>query len=84
MTLSFSEMTVGETGKIIGFKKGSKAYRQKLLAMGLTPGTEFEVTRYAPMGDPVEIKVRGFALSLRKDEANALILEKTSTIHSGI
>jgi ferrous iron transport protein A len=76
MALNFSEMTVGETGKITGFKKGSKAYRQKLLAMGLTPGTEFKITRYAPMGDPVEIKIRGFSLSLRKEEADTLILEK--------
>ncbi|OQW90709.1 MAG: ferrous iron transport protein A [Beggiatoa sp. IS2] len=76
MALNFSDMAVGETGKIIGFKKGSKAYRQKLLAMGLTPGTEFKITRYAPMGDPVEIKIRGFSLSLRKEEADLLILEK--------
>lgn len=76
MVLNFSDMVVGETGKIVGFKKGSKAYRQKLLAMGLTPGTEFKITRYAPMGDPVEIKIRGFSLSLRKEEADALILEK--------
>jgi ferrous iron transport protein A len=44
--------------------------------MGLTPGTEFTVTRYAPMGDPVEIEVRGFALSVRKDEATMLLVEK--------
>jgi ferrous iron transport protein A len=44
--------------------------------MGLPPGTEFTVTRYAPMGDPVEIEVRGFALSVRKDEAAMLLVEK--------
>ena len=43
--------------------------------MGLTPGTEFEVTRTAPLGDPVEIRVRGFDLSLRKDEAAILKIE---------
>ena len=53
-----------------------KAYKRKLLAMGLTPGTEFTVTRVAPLGDPVEIKVRGFKLSLRKDEAAALVVEE--------
>jgi ferrous iron transport protein A len=53
-----------------------KAYKKKLLAMGLTPGTEFTVTRIAPLGDPVEIKVRGFKLSLRKDEAAALVVEE--------
>jgi ferrous iron transport protein A len=40
--------------------------------MGLTPGTHFTVTRQAPLGDPVEIEVRGFKLSLRKGEAAAL------------
>ena len=44
--------------------------------MGLTPGTQFSVTRFAPMGDPVEIKLRGFALTLRKDEAASLMLER--------
>jgi ferrous iron transport protein A len=46
--------------------------------MGLTPGAEFSVTRVAPMGDPMEIKVRGFALSLRRDEAEAVSVEKLS------
>ena len=73
--MKLRDLTVGETGRITGFDKGSKAYRHKLLAMGLTPGTEFTVTRFAPMGDPVEIRVRGFSLSLRKDEAGTLEVE---------
>ena len=44
--------------------------------MGLTPGTEFSVTRLAPLGDPVEINVRGYAVSLRKDEAQLLRVER--------
>jgi ferrous iron transport protein A len=78
MTITLRELTVGEKGTVVGFDKGNRAYRQKLLAMGLTPGTEFTVTRYAPLGDPVEIQVRGFALSLRKNEADALLVEKKS------
>ncbi|OAD21539.1 FeoA family protein [Candidatus Thiomargarita nelsonii] len=70
------DMAVGDKGKVTGLEKGNKSYRKKLLAMGLTPGTEFSVIRYAPMGDPVEISVRGFALSLRKDEAAALLVER--------
>lgn len=76
MSIHLSDLTVGDCGKITGIEKGEKAYRQKLLAMGLTPGTEFNITRYAPMGDPVEIQVRGFALSLRQGEAKALKVEK--------
>ncbi|OBS08522.1 Ferrous iron transport protein A [Acidihalobacter prosperus] len=44
--------------------------------MGLTLGAEFTVTRLAPLGDPVEIRVRGSALTLRKDEAAALRIER--------
>jgi ferrous iron transport protein A len=69
-------MAVGETGRIAGFREGVKAYRKKLLSMGLTPGVEFTVIRYAPMGDPVEIQLRGFNLTLRKDEAEALLIER--------
>jgi len=67
---------VGDLATIVGFAPAGKAYRKRLLAMGLTPGTQFSVTRFAPMGDPVEIKLRGFALTLRKDEAASLMLEK--------
>jgi ferrous iron transport protein A len=70
------DLQVGSTGKVVGYEKASRGYKTKLLAMGLTPGTEFTVTRHAPLGDPVEIQVRGFKLSLRKDEANALFVQE--------
>ena len=54
---------------------GGKAYRKKLLSMGLTPGVAFSVVRCAPMGDPVEIRLRGFSLSLRRNEAQAVLVE---------
>lgn len=74
---SINQLKVGQSARVSGFAKSEdgKAYRHKLLAMGLTPGTEFTVTRLAPMGDPVEIAVRGFSLSLRKDEAENLQIE---------
>lgn len=46
--------------------------RLRLLEMGLTVGTEFEVVRFAPLGDPVDLKVRGYHLSIRKQEANSI------------
>jgi ferrous iron transport protein A len=76
MVMGLKNLVIGDLAKIIGFEPTGKAYRKKLLAMGLTPGTEFSVTRFAPMGDPVEIKLRGFALTLRKDEASVLQIEK--------
>ncbi|MDR3159310.1 MAG: ferrous iron transport protein A [Zoogloeaceae bacterium] len=81
MTNLLEHMRVGRRGVVAGFAKSggrgvdNRAYRQKLLSMGLTRGVEFQVTRQAPMGDPVEISVRGFSLSLRKDEAAALLVE---------
>ena len=74
-TLNLGSLAVGQSGRILGYEPGGRAYRGKLLAMGLTPGTHFTVTRQAPMGDPVEIEVRGFKLSLRKGEAAALQIE---------
>jgi len=76
MTVSLKNLAVGDLGRIVGFDQSGKAYRKRLLAMGLTPGTEFSVTRFAPMGDPVEIKLRGFSLTLRKDESAVLLIEK--------
>lgn len=74
------DLQVNQQGKVARYETtddpAKKAYRKKLLAMGLTPGTEFIVTRVAPLGDPVEIRVRGFKLSLRKDEAAALVVEQ--------
>ncbi|MGR9053111.1 MAG: FeoA family protein [Gammaproteobacteria bacterium] len=76
MVLTLKNLLVGDSGRIVGFEKSAKVYRKRLLAMGLTPGTEFTITRFAPMGDPIEIKLRGFSLSLRKDEASILHIEK--------
>ena len=73
-----SELSVGETARIVGFAEAGKGYRRKLLTMGLTPGAEIGITRVAPMGDPVEIRVRGSSLSLRKDEAASLSVERVA------
>ncbi|MFZ1029277.1 MAG: FeoA family protein [Limnoraphis robusta] len=69
------QMPSGSVGRILGYEKSYRAYKSKLLSMGLTPGTEFTVIRVAPFGDPIEINVRGFNLSLRKQEADALVVE---------
>ncbi|MEN9216607.1 MAG: FeoA family protein [Gloeomargarita sp. HHBFW_bins_162] len=63
---------VGSTLRVVGYETTAADYKRKLLAMGLTPGTILRVKRHAPLGDPTEIEVRGFALSLRKAEADAL------------
>ncbi|PIE64618.1 MAG: ferrous iron transport protein A [Desulfobacterales bacterium] len=70
-----SNLKVGDRAKVVGYTQKDKVLRKKLLAMGLVKGTEIEVIRTAPLGDPVEIEVRGFQLSLRKEEAQALHVE---------
>lgn len=67
--------SIGSILRVISYAPGCRDYKRKLLAMGLTPGTEFTVKRHAPLGDPTEIEVRGFRLSLRKGEADALVVE---------
>jgi ferrous iron transport protein A len=75
---SLSTLQVGDCAKVIGYRAGDKAYRQKLLAMGLTRGVQFSIVRKAPLGDPIEICVRGFHLSLRKKEAHTLEVEQVA------
>ena len=70
---SLSSLGVGGRGRIVGFELPPDQ-RQRLLEMGLTIGAEFEVIRFAPMGDPLEIKVRGYRLSLRKREASGILI----------
>jgi len=74
--VTIAAMRPGDRARIMKLGKGKLDYRQRLMSMGLTPGVEFEVTRVAPLGDPVEIRVRGFSMSLRKAEAELLGVEK--------
>ena len=55
--------------------KGDSAIRQKFLDMGLSRGQEIIVERVAPLGDPIEITIRGYSLSLRKSEAELIIVK---------
>lgn len=73
--MKVSDLKVGQKARIRSYASGSAGYRKRLIALGLIPGTEFTVLRMAPLGDPIEILVRGFALSLRKLEANILAIE---------
>ena len=73
--MQVSDLKRGHKARVVSMRPGDKLYRQRLIAMGLIPGTEFTVSRMAPLGDPIEIQVRGFALSLRKVEANMLEIE---------
>jgi Fe2+ transport system protein FeoA len=64
----------GEKGRIAQVQ-GRRSIKRRILDMGLVPGSEIEMERYAPLGDPVEIKLKGYHLSLRKEEAENIILD---------
>jgi len=65
---TLSELAVGQTA-IVRHVRGERRTTVRLLEMGLVPGTEVELRRRAPLGDPLELRVRGYALSIRKTEA---------------
>lgn len=64
-------LSVGQRGRVDALDLPPEQ-KQRLLEMGLTRGVQFEVVRYAPLGDPMEIKVRGYHLSLRRHEASGI------------
>ncbi len=68
---SLSELEVGQEAEIIEFASES-AEAQRIEEMGVTPGEEISIVRFAPMGDPIEIKIRGYLLTLRKAEADKI------------
>jgi ferrous iron transport protein A len=73
---TLATMQIGEQGRIIGFHAGANGYRQRLLAMGFTPGTLFTLLRVAPLGDPMVIQIRGYELCLRRQEAQQMRIVK--------
>lgn len=73
-----ASIKVGERVEITGLGYDNLAYRAKLLSMGLLPGTVFTIIRKAPLGDPIEIQVRGYRLSLRQKEAALLQIKKVN------
>lgn len=76
--LRLREIGIGSSAVVTGYEPGSPGYRQKLLSMGLTPGVEVTLKALAPLGDPLEVELRGFHLTLRKAEADVLRLRRKS------
>lgn len=74
--MNISELIPGDRVRLVDFGTTHLQYRRRLLSLGVTRGVEFSVVRIAPMGCPVQIEVRGTSLTLRKEEAGQLILER--------
>lgn len=67
------DVAVGESATVSRIA-GDGAVKRRIMDMGLTRGTEVKVHKVAPLGDPIEVTVRGFELSLRKDEAEHVLV----------
>lgn len=74
---TMDQIKPGQTGKILKVGGSAAAARRRLMDMGVTPGTPFEVKRVAPLGDPIEIRIRKYRLTLRKAEAAGITVEPT-------
>jgi len=71
---SLAELKPGEKGRVV--KVGGKGSgRRRIIDMGLVSGAEIEMERVAPLGDPIEVKVKGYHLSLRKEDAADIYVE---------
>ncbi len=68
------DVAIGQSA-VVRKLTGDGAVKRRLMDMGLTRGTEVAVRKVAPLGDPIEVTVRGFELSLRKDEAAQVLVE---------
>ncbi len=71
---TLKDVKVGQTAKVVKLQ-GEGAVKRRIMDMGITKGVEVFVRKVAPLGDPVEITVRGYELSLRKADAEMIIVE---------
>lgn len=71
---TLKEIKVGETVTVVKLH-GQGAVKRRIMDMGITRGTEIHVRKVAPLGDPVEVNVRGYELSLRKADADMIEVE---------
>ncbi len=69
-----SELSVGQRARLVKVA-GEGELRKKLIDMGMVPGAVIAIERFAPFGDPIDVKLRGYHLSLRKKEASMVSVE---------
>lgn len=71
---TLKQAKIGETVKVVKLT-GQGAVKRRIMDMGITKGVEIFIRKVAPLGDPVEVTVRGYELSLRKDDASMIEVE---------
>ena len=73
--MTLKELKVGRSGRVLKVG-GEKILRRRLLDMGITPRTVIMVKKAAPMGDPIELLLRGYVLTLRLEDADKIVIEE--------
>ncbi len=71
MAMTLDQLPLGQSARILKLT-GTSAIRRRLMEMGITPTATVEAIRWAPLGDPLDVKIRGYHLSLRREEASAI------------
>ena len=79
--MTLKDLKPGKSGVVLAVS-GEKALRRRLLEMGITPRTTVTVKKAAPMGDPIELLLRGYVLSLRLADAEKIAIEETVEVTS--
>ena len=77
MSTSLADLAPGQTATVCGFAEAGTLV-QRLMQLGIVEGSAVEIVRFAPAGDPVEIRVMGYALSLRVEEARHVLVDDVS------
>ena len=75
MEMTLRDLSVGKSGRVLAVE-GEKILRRRLLEMGITPRTIVTVKKIAPMGDPIELLLRGYVLTLRLKDAEKITVEE--------
>jgi Fe2+ transport system protein FeoA len=75
--VTLKDLSVGKSGRVVTVG-GEKVLRRRLLDMGITPRTTITVKKRAPMGDPIELLLRGYVLTLRLADAEKIIIEEVA------
>jgi Fe2+ transport system protein FeoA len=73
---TLSQVPIGSAVRVVDIH-GTDALQQRIMEMGILPGVEVKVLRQAPLGDPIEVRILGYNLSLRRDEAAHIEVEPT-------
>lgn len=73
--VSLDQLKIGQSGKVIKIEGSTEQLRRRLIDMGIISGTQISMCKRAPMGDPIEIRLRGYQLTIREADAKNITLE---------